>query len=273
MISIICSEAKAPSQSFNEDPRKPGEDNLQWLSRNMPDGDNAVCVLIGGTDPISFRLRTAQADARHDLMPSHWSHVMLLDKAAQSVGSTVVHEISLDPPQGFGFPPPTNGVQEGKLKTYRDPKEFPNIALLHIPVGRQEVMDALSRFQKQRAVLDPVGLIVQWLAYLWGVTNSPNPLLQRLGIPSAAMLEVVFGAAGYDITPGLESRSSCPEAIWQAAKWWHEYYGEQNRTALGGAYYVGHRLEGQEAAAAPPASKRSPAKKSSQRRRRRSGAG
>lgn len=243
MISIVCSDAKAPSQSFNEVPRKPAEDNLQWLSRNLDGGDNAVCVMVGGVDPISFRLRTAQSHARHDMMPSHWSHVMLLDKVAKSVGTTAVHEISLDPPRGFGFPPPTNGVQKGRLSTYRDPEEFPNIAVLEIPVARQEVMDVLYRFQKQRAVLDPIGLTVQWLAYLWGVSNSPNPLLQRAGIPSAAMLEVVTGAAGYDITPGLESRSSCPEAIWQAAKWWYEYYGEQNRTELRGAYYVGHRLE------------------------------
>ena len=27
-----------------------------------------------------------------------------------------------------------------------------------------------------------------------------------------------------ELTPGLASRSSCPEAIWQAAKWWQEFY-------------------------------------------------
>lgn len=257
MISIISSNAELPSEAFNEDERAPGEDNLQWLSRNMPRGNNAVCVMVGGTDPTSFRLRTAQAHARHDMMPSHWSHVMLLDEAADQIGSTVVHEISLNPLNGFGFPPRRNGVQEGVLSTYGDAGEFPNIALLKIPVKRKEVLEGLSRFEKQRAVLDPVGLIVQWLAYLWGVSNSPNPLLQRIGIPSAAVLEVVIGAAGYDITPGLESRSSCPEAIWQAAKWWHEYYGEQNRTELTGAYYVGHKLDGRETAAAPAATKQS----------------
>jgi hypothetical protein len=56
------------------------------------------------------------------------------------------------------------------------------------------------------------------------------------------MLEVVFGAAGFDLTPGLESRSSCPEAIWQAAKWWHEYYTRENRKGLRGAYCLGHLL-------------------------------
>jgi hypothetical protein len=56
------------------------------------------------------------------------------------------------------------------------------------------------------------------------------------------MLEIVFGAAGFDLTPGLESRASCPEAMWQAAKWWHEYYERENRAGLVGAYHIGQRL-------------------------------
>jgi len=42
------------------------------------------------------------------------------------------------------------------------------------------------------------------------------------GMPSAAMLETAYATNGFDLTPGLESRSSCPEAIWQSASWWHE---------------------------------------------------
>jgi hypothetical protein len=30
--------------------------------------------------------------------------------------------------------------------------------------------------------------------------------------------------AGFELTPGLSSASSCPEAIWQSAKWWTYYY-------------------------------------------------
>jgi hypothetical protein len=145
------------------------------------------------------------------------------------------------------FPHPSpiiqNSLTQGGLNAYRDAESYPNVAVLKIPVAQKEAVEALSRFEKQRAVLDTVDLTVHWLAYLWGVANSPNPLSQRQGVPSAAMLEVVVGAAGYDITPSLESRSSCPEAIWQAAKWWHLYYGDQNRTELSGAYHVGHRLE------------------------------
>lgn len=245
MISIISSTAATPSRDFNEARREGREDNLAWLRRNLrADGDNVVCVMVGGTDPVSFRLRLAQAHVRNDLMPSHWSHVMLLDELDEDLGSTAVYELSLNPPRGFGFPPPDNGVQKGALGAYRNARRFPNVALLNVPVSRAAVLESMTLFKRQRAVLDPVELAVNWLAYLWGVASSPNPLLQRQGVPSAAILEVVIGAAGYDITPGLESRSSCPEAIWQAAKWWHLYYAEQNSNALGGSYHVGHKLLG-----------------------------
>jgi hypothetical protein len=149
----------------------------------------------------------------------------------------------LEPPGGFKFPTPENGIQEGELSTYGDPKNYPNIAVLNVPASQADVNAALVRFKKQRAVLDGVDLIVRWLAYVWGVGRSGNPLLEGFGIPSTAMLEIVVGAAGFDLTPGLESRSSCPEAISQAAKYWHEYYEDQKKTALSGFYDDRHQIE------------------------------
>jgi hypothetical protein len=49
-------------------------------------------------------------------------------------------------------------------------------------------------------------------------------LLYSKGIPSAAFVEAAHSLAGVELTPGLSSSASCPEAIWQAVKWWHEYY-------------------------------------------------
>jgi hypothetical protein len=60
-------------------------------------------------------------------------------------------------------------------------------------------------------------LILRWLAFVWGAAGAGNPLYESMGIPSAAMVEVVFVELGFDLTPGLESRASYPEAIWQAA--------------------------------------------------------
>jgi hypothetical protein len=230
MINCLSSNASTPSDLFKDVPRGKDEDNLQWLSRNLPTGDIAHLAMVGGKERMAFRLRIAQ------------SHLFLLGKIAKNIGSTLVHEISLEPKAGFGFPPPTNGVQLGKLDRYGDPDEYPNIAILGVPVAFKEAKKALERFQTQRVVLDAVELALRWLAFGWGASRTGNPLLEGQGIPSAAMLEVVFGAAGFDLTPGLESRSSCPEAIWQAAKWWHEYYERDNRPALTGAYCVTHKL-------------------------------
>lgn len=249
MISILSSQATSPSEEFRRVPREEGEDNIAWLRRNMPAGDVTHVVLVGGKSQTAFRLRLAQAHVRHDLVPSYWSHVFLarphliVDSAGDLLGmgkhivSSTVIEVSLEPPSGFGFPAPSNALQTGRLAAYSDPVRYPNIAVLGIPVAQAEVMKALDRFRKQRAVLDAVDLVVRWLAYTWGVARSGNPLMDGLGIPSAAVLETVFGAAGFDLTPGLESRSSCPEAIWQAAKWWHQYYERDNRTCITGAYY------------------------------------
>ncbi len=242
MINILSSNAAGPSKGLVKIPRNPGEDNLSWLERVMATDERCTIVLVGGSSPTSFRLRVAQSHVRHDLYPSSWSHAMLLGRPGKKLSATTVYEISLEAPGGFGFPPPTNGVQNGKLSAYRDAELYPNIAVLHVPVDFSEVLSALKRFQMQRAVLDAVDLLVRWLAFSWGVAGTGNPLLDNHGIPSAAMLDVVFGAAGFDLTPGLESRASCPEAIWQAAKWWHEYYEKQNMTALSGAYVVDHEL-------------------------------
>jgi hypothetical protein len=242
MLNILSSNATAPSEELREVPRRAREDNLRWLRRNLPRDGGSNIVLVGGISPVAFRLRVAQSHVRHDLRPSHWSHVLLLDTPAPSLAETTVYEIHLEAPRGFGFPPPDNAVQEGLLGQYQQPAAYPNIAILNVPVAQQDVLEALRKFKLQRAVLDAVDLLARWLAYVWGIAATSNPLLENFGIPSSAMLEIIFGAAGFDLTPGLESRASCPEAIWQAAKWWHEHYAMQNRAALTGAYYTEHKL-------------------------------
>ena len=244
MINLLGSGVDEQSKKFVEAKRS-GWDNLGWIKNNIAEApDQTVLVMVGGMSPTSFRLRVAQSHVRSDLLPSYWSHVMMLDNVSKNIGATKVHEISLEPHAGFGFPATANGVQTGKLNQYANGGAYPNIAVIHVQVNLKKAKEALDKFTKQRAVLDGVDLIVNWLAYVWGVARSPNPLLDGLGIPSAAMLEIVMGATGVDLTPGLESRSSCPEAIWQAARWWHEYYKSQNKPGLTGAYWTPHSIPG-----------------------------
>lgn len=250
MIKILSSKTNQRNPSITELRRQKDEDNLGWLSRgldrlNVP-REGILLVLVGGLDPLSFRLRIAQAHIRHDFSPSHWSHVMLLGPRQVALSKMGTFEISLTPPRGFGFPAPCNALQQGGLRQYQKADDFPNIALLHLPasqtVSRARITQALKDFKKQRSVLDAQDLLLRWLAFAWGVGRTGNPLLEGYGIPSAAMLEVVLGTAGFDLTPGLESRSSCPEAIWQAAVWWHEYYKQHRDEVLHGVYCQDHIL-------------------------------
>jgi hypothetical protein len=59
---------------------------------------------------------------------------------------------------------------------------------------------------------------------VWSAGDKTNPLLGGTGLPAAALVEAAHGMAGVELTPGLASGSSCPEAIWQSALWWHDYY-------------------------------------------------
>ncbi len=256
MLKILQSGADTWNKKLEEVPRREDEDNVAWLKRNLS-GKKAqtLLVLVGGKGADDFRLRVAQSHLRHNLTPSHWSHVFLLSDFAKGE----VKEIALNPGKGFGFAAETNGVQIGWLERYRDPERFPNIALIIVPVKLETVQKKLELYQKQRAVLDSVELLVAWLSYVWGVGRTGNPLLDGNGIPSAAMIEVVLSSSGFELTPGLASRSSCPEAIWQSARWWHEYYDSrgasqpkshksklknvpQGELRLVGAYCISHIL-------------------------------
>lgn len=265
MMGIISSTATTEAESFRRVVREPDETNSAWVARQLAEGGltepvtdddggegaPTLLLLLGGRTPIAFRLRVAQSHLRDDLTPSHWSHAALLGSPPDGgTGDTDLHEISLEPPTGFGFATLDNGLQQGQLSTYDDPERFPNIALLRLPIAvdawqgptDEGEMSVLERFTKQRSVLDATALIVEWLAFVWGVGDAGNPILAGQGIPSAAMVETVLSGTQYDVTPGLESRASCPEAIWQAARWWHPYYEEQGEEAIRGCWHVEHRI-------------------------------
>ena len=258
MLKIITSTAGRASESFAESARGDEEDNVAWLQRALADlpapeieGTPTHLALIGGRDQLSFRLRVAQAHLRHDMTPSHWSHAALLGPVRTDPSRTPTYEVSLEPPDGFGVPAATNALQVGRIGTYADPDRYPNIALLRLPVdaalwqraGTPDEISVLERFAKQRSVLDATELVLHWLAFLWGVGRTGNPLLDGYGVPTAAMIEVVLGAVGYDITPALESRAGCPEAIWQAAKWWHPYFLAHSPGPIEGRWHVGRPID------------------------------
>ena len=227
MLQISTSGTSANTRFEQLESERGG--NMAWIEAALKgdalrgEGDTLL-LLLGARDLYGFRLRVAQAHARSDLLSSDWSHVALLSQPAGEIGAAELVEVSLSPPRGFGWPVPTNGVQRTPLKRYGSARAYPNIALVRLPLEWRAVTERLALFQQERRTLDVNHAVLVWLGFVWGAGGTANPLLQGVGIPSAAMVEAVVGAAGYELTPGIESAASCPEAIWQTCRWWHRYY-------------------------------------------------
>lgn len=229
MISIRQSNAEKANTKLVE--AKPGknETNSAWLKRlGAKDG----VLLLGGASTSHFRIRVAQSHARADLKPSCWSLAGILYDETKFL--SVPLELCGDSSEIAEG----NGVQTCKMSDYDDPNQFPNIAVLRFTRDAGKIHEkcyllAGERAAKrpaQRNIIDLPALMLPWLSYIWICGRATNPLTDGLGLPSAAFVETVYGIAGIEITPGLASATSCPEAIWQAAKYWHAFYKDAAQT-------------------------------------------
>lgn len=252
-VRALRSSSTERNPRILEIPRKGEEGNLAWIRRAIAvglfpsDPGWSLLLLVGGADRQSFRLRVAQSHVRHDLSPSAWSHIAFVAGDGPLDAKTPLREVSLAPSRGFGprgFAPPRNGIQDAILGDYADAAAFPNIALVWVPVATDLIADAIERLTLQRNGIDVPALILPWLAYCWGVGIPSAPLGEGIGMPSAAILEAAFMSVGLDLTPGLESRSSCPEAIWQSLCWWHLLYENTvaEQRAMIGVFTAAHHL-------------------------------
>ena len=163
----------------------------------------------------------------------------ILDLAA-GPGETGFKVLPLIQPDGPAFATRTNGVVEHPLTDFDDSARFPNIALIALPVPQAKILDAVESFRHSRSTLDALEHVLRWLAFAWGAARTPNPLHENYGLPSACMLETVCAANNLDLTPGLEARASCPEAIWVAARHWHEYFAKFRGKSPTGRYFTPH---------------------------------
>ncbi|MCB9748712.1 MAG: hypothetical protein H6713_01770 [Myxococcales bacterium] len=201
--------------------RSRGETNLAWIERALDSSGIAAPALLlaGGCDLASFRARVAQSHLRADMTPSRWSHAVILVGARRK---KILH-VPLRTGDDLSRAPATNGIVEESARALDDPARYPNLALLSFPrVTTRVVKAAVSRLQGARLAEDLLSPILPWLGFVWGLRD--NPLLNGAPLPSARFVEAVFGEAGVDLTPGLDARVACPEAFWQACRWWSSYY-------------------------------------------------
>ena len=198
------------------------ETNLAWLAR-LRTADKTFAkpgdvVLLGGSSLSDFRLRVAQSHMRDDLTPSYWSLVGVLDDGDRLLTAPLWPLLTPD------VVPITNGITSLALSEFDDPVLWPNIAIVRFPGARLPPVTCVDDLRKQRSMIDIPALVLHWLAFVWGAGSAPNPLVNGSGIPSAVMTEAAFALAEVELTPGLAAASSCPEAIYQSAKWWHSFY-------------------------------------------------
>ena len=238
----------AASRNADVKSKPPAKRSIEAEARKLAGSQSVdgTLLLVGGSDLTHFRLRVAQSHMRVDMAPSFWSHIGILCDDGSGLG---LYEVALDPPTGFQQMPKTNGVQRVSVARYEDASRFPNVGLLRFPIPKigddqagqsaasrptpSRISQGIARIRNERGVLDVSALILPWLAFVWGAGTPANPLIGGTGIPSAVFAEAAFAAVGVELTPGLSTRSSCPEAIWQAALWWYPYYDDRSPQAVG----------------------------------------
>jgi hypothetical protein len=247
MVQQVRSKSTAPNPEFTALKRKAKEGNLAWGERavqQMGTGGHAnwtYAVLLGGADTLSYRLRMAQAHLRRDMLPSSWSECLLVELASDTLAGAKAIHVPLLQPDTVPLATRENGVISRPLSDFDASRLYPNVALIALPVPQADILAKVEQFKRSRSTLDALEHVLRWLAFAWGVARTPNPLHENYGFPSACLLETAFAAARFDLTPGLESRASCPEAIWVAARYWYEYFQEFAQAAPKGRFAIGHR--------------------------------
>lgn len=213
-MDIRRSTATKPNPGIKTVAVKPREGNAKWLASRVQPG---AVVLVGGARLDHFRLRIAQSHLRQDLRPSLWSI------AGIAVSPTAFFTVPVTI-QDASTVPETNAIESKRFNSIDDPTEFPNVAVVHFAAPSDPIVKNVRRLMVQRAALDLPTLMLPWLGFIWSAGARHNPLLDGGAMPSASLVQTAYGMAGIELTPGLASGSNCPEAIWQSAKWWHDYY-------------------------------------------------
>ena len=227
MLSISRAPTSTGNRDLAEVPPLPRESNVDWLARvKAQEG----LLLIGGASLSHFRIRVAQSHVRRDLLPSFWSVAGFLHDGGKSVDT-----VSFNWGGHASTIPKSNAVQTRPIDTYADPGRYPNIAYIRFAADPRDVLKGIERVKEDRAIVDLPRLVVEWLGFVWGARPKGNPLLERIGVPSACFVEAAYAVAGIELTPGLAAEASCPEAIWQSATWWRKYYEEVTKETKGKA--------------------------------------
>ncbi|HMJ16174.1 MAG TPA: hypothetical protein VK524_32390 [Polyangiaceae bacterium] len=191
--------------------------------------DGAI-LLVGARDPRSLALRRAQAALRFDRLDSYWSHAALLVRWAVPALRSKGVEVSLDPERVIEQVPERNAVTAFELSRYADADRYPNVALLCLSftesagaaARRSTLLEAAVQPNRDRERYAFWDTLAAWARYAYSPHASPNPLLEGVPMPSAALCESAYEAAGVNLTPGATGNHCCPELLYATGLHWSE---------------------------------------------------
>jgi hypothetical protein len=200
-------------------------------------------VLVGGRKPAELIVRQAQSHLRIDQLASYWSHAAILVHVSTDLVDAEGVEVALDPTADEPQVPERNGVTRFRLDQFLDDDRCPNFALATLRLGPGADSAAAHRLAtaadeplRERSRFPFLDWLAAWRAHTTAPYRFPNPSLQDVPHPGAALCEYVLEAARIDITPGGEGQNSCPETIWATLVRWRERLA--NTGVLLDAHYV-----------------------------------
>lgn len=204
------------------------------MSRSSASAEDVAIILVGGSDHRSLALRRAQGALRFDRRPSLWSHAAIVhDLNAKRPGQSRGLEVSLEPAEPSLQCPERNGVTEFELERYFDVRKYPNVAFVCAHFGRTQQGDKARPGDARAQILGKLrvpsseaeryplwNVLGTWARYSYTPELVPNPLLENVIMPSAALCEYGFAGAGIDLTPGASANNCCPELLWSTFTHW-----------------------------------------------------
>lgn len=196
-----------------------------------------ACIgLTGEYGMVGYRLRRAQEVVRLDRTPSYWSHAFLIRNPLSTKAqlnkdgrrSPWILESTLDPAEGFSAFMECHGVSARRINDFNQAQfhplrnySVPNIAIIAVALTdeeRQQILNRADAPYTDQLNYDFSAMWGAWYAYITSKGEVANPIVQGVGIPSAAYIQFAYDAAGIDLALGSRQRNVTPEHIWQSAK-------------------------------------------------------
>ena len=179
--------------------------NLGFLKRY---GKPGRIGLVGGITAVDKGIRFAQRHLNPEKKHSLWSHALVF-QGDRVDGEPWVIESDLEIGKGQF----RNGVQENRVDKYADAGTYPNLAVLDLGLGAEEV---------RKVICAGLDLVVRRTRYALGGTLKTYWALLKERLHEdeekdatycSSFVRALFHHVGVDLAPGVAVRHTTPEHI------------------------------------------------------------